>query len=899
MAQEFEIEQEYGRFIPPVVDKAVKKAKEDRLLELEADMVIETEDGGAIVDLGDIEDDIPSEFYDNLAEYMEEDKLKSLADGLLEYIEKDKQAREKRDKQYEEGIKRTGLGNDAPGGADFSGASRVVHPIMAEACVDFAARAIKELFPPTGPVRTKIVGKVTRGKLEKAERKREYMNWQLTSQIKNYRAELEQLLTQLPLGGGQFLKFWYDSRAGRPDCEFVPIDEIYLPYASTNFYTSPRVTHVQDITRFEFDKRVRLGLYRDIDVLAPTLEPEETKAQEASNKVEGKDATAYNEDGLRRVYEIYVYESIDDDDISGGDVAPYIITVDEDKATVLSIYRNWAEDDETFEKLDWLVEFQFIPWRGAYPIGLPQLIGGLSAALTGALRALLDTAHINNSPSLLKLKGTSRGMSGQSRQVDPTELSEIDGPPGVDDIRKMIMAMPFNPPSTVLFQLLDWLTNQAKGVVATAEEKIADANNNMPVGTALALIEQGSITYSAIHSRLHHAQAKCLEILSRLNAQYLSEEQEIEELGELIIKRSDFEGGMDIIPVSDPNIFSEAQRYAQVQAILQLETVSPPGMFNQYNVRHRALSLMHVDDIDDLLPPPPTPTQLNAVAENVAASYGQPLAAFPEQDHLAHIETHLRFLTDPNTGGNPLLSSTVMPIMDHLKQHIIMFYSEAVQNALSAGDAQPGSIREEDNAIAAAAALADGALGEVFAPLSQLFQQALTVMQEQQKSQQAAALQDPSAQAMLQASLAETERKSKDDQTKAQLAQKKQQDEAALELQKQQGEMRVKMDKQQRDSDAKIADLQGRMQDLRVRAAEAAARADAETERLEIQREQQELSHLIQVAQLEQRELELERKAWEFEQKQVLEYARIESQEQQAEENRRAAAQRPQPSKSE
>jgi hypothetical protein len=871
MAEPISIEQEYGRFVPPVVDDAVKKVHEEA--ELEFDSVTETDDGGAIVDIEDAPER-DEDFYENLAEWMPASELSEIATDLLELIEKDKKAREKRDEQYEEGIRRTGMGKDAPGGADFTGASKVVHPIMAEGCVDFASRAIKELFPPSGPVRTKIVGKNTREKLERADRKREYMNWQLTSQIKNYRSELEQLLTQLPLGGGQYLKFWYDERLNRPDCEFVPIDSIYLPFACTNFYSSPRVTHAQDITRFEFEKRVRTGLYRDISAPSPAMIPEQTKSQTATDKVEGKEADAYNEDGLRRVYEVYITRDLKSDDITGGDVAPYIITIDENENTVLSIYRNWEKDDITFEKLDWLVEFSFIPWRGAYPIGLPQLIGGLSAALTGALRALLDTAHINNSPSLLKLKGTGRGMNGQTRQVDPTEVSEIEGPAGVDDVRKIIMAMPFNPPSPVLFQLLDWLTNQAKGVVATAGEKIADATNSMPVGTALALIEQGSITYSAIHARLHHAQAKALEIICRLNRDYLDESQVIEDLGELVIKRTDFEGALDIIPVSDPNIFSEAQRYAQVQAILQLETVSPPDMFSKYAVRRRALSLMHVDDIDEILPPPPAPTEINAVAENVAITYGQPLAAFPAQDHLAHIETHLRFMSDPSTGANPMFAGLLAPLMEHVKQHIILFYSEAVENALKMGGETERDVREQDNAIAVAAALATDTMTELFKEFAQPFNAIMQKIQEQQKSQQDD-IQDPAAKAMLRAALAETERKTKADTAKQQLDAQELQSKTQLDNQKQQLDAKLKMDKQERDTQAKIADLEQKMQELRLKAAEATNNAAAAEQQLALKEEQQDLQHQLDLLAVEREQNELNQRIWEFEQTQALEKQRL------------------------
>lgn len=880
MAEEFSIEQDYGRAIPPIIQKETEKAHEEQ--ELDFADIEETDDGGAIVTLPE-EEEIVSDFYDNLAETMEPSAMRSMALDLLEIIEKDKEARSKRDEQYEEGIRRTGMGKDAPGGAAFTGASRVVHPIMAEACVDFASRAIKELFPPSGPVRTKIIGTSTREKLAKADRKREYMNWQLTCQIKNYRSELEQLLTQLPLGGGQYLKFWYDDRLKRPDCEFVPIDQVYLPYSCTNFYSSPRVTHAQDITKFEFQKRVRTGLYRDVSVIDSTLAPEASRSKTANDKVEGAEESGYNEDGLRRVYEIYVTTEISHDDITNGDTAPYIITIDEYDKSILAIYRNWEENDITFEKLDWIVEFPFIPWRGAYPIGLPQLIGGLSAALTGALRALLDTAHINNSPSLLKLKSAGRGnLNGQSKSVDPTELTEVEGPAGVDDVRKLVMPMPFNPPSTVLFQLLDWLTAQAKGVVSTASEKIADATNSMPVGTALALIEQGSITYSAIHSRLHHAQAKALEIISRLNRQYLDDEQIVADLGGVIISRKDFEGSLDIIPVSDPNIFSEAQRYAQVQAILQLETVSQPNTFNQYAVRRRALSLMHVDDIDEILPPPPTPKEINAVAENVAVTYAQPLAAFPEQDHLAHIETHLNFITDANAGGNPLFSSALIPMMDHVKQHIIMFYANCVDNAIEQGGGLPEKIEDQDSAVAVANILAQEAMESMFAQFKEPFAKAMQAVQQAQQAQQEA-IQDPSAKAMLQAALAETKRKADADKVKAQQDAQKLNAESSLEASRQQSETSLRMQKQQSENAAKEADLQKQMAELQLRQQQAQAQSATQEQQLALKSREQELKHELALAEIERKQLEFQRMVWEFAQKQGLEHRKLDIQENQNE----------------
>jgi len=377
--------------------------------------VIELEDGSVVVNFKPKESPNENpEFYANLAEELDESTLDALAFEYLDLIDVDKQSREQRDKQYEEGLRRTGLGKDAPGGATFDGASKVVHPIMAEACVDFAASSSKELLPPDGIVKSNIKGEADRLKEETADRKVSFLNWQLTEQVPEYRDEMEQLLTQLPLGGSQFLKWRFDTEQRRPTCEWVAIDNILLPYASTNFYTSPRVTEVQDITEDTFLQRVEAGIYRDIDSTYSSDAPitDQTRSQEANDKIEGKQNPSKNVDGLRRVYEITCFIRLDDDDVTDGARAPYILTIDETTSKVVGLYRNWECNDEKLTKLDWYVEFKFIPWRGAYAIGLPHLIGGLSAALTGSLRALLDAAHINNSQTMLMLKGGRIG--GQS-----------------------------------------------------------------------------------------------------------------------------------------------------------------------------------------------------------------------------------------------------------------------------------------------------------------------------------------------------------------------------------------------------------------------------------------------------------------------------------------------------
>jgi hypothetical protein len=737
-------------------------------LEEENQDVEELEDGSAIVTLGEFKG--PEEnpdFYENLAETINLFDLEKIGMRYLDLIEKDKEAREKRDKQYEEGLKRTGLGDDAPGGANFFGASKVVHPIMAEACVDFAARAIKEMFPPDGPVRTKILGDVTDEKTETAERKRDYLNWQLTEQMQEFRDEQEQLLTQLPLGGSQFMKIWYDDKKRRPCAEFVPIDNILLPFAAVNFYTAQRVTEQQDITGWEMQQRIDRGLYRDISLIRASAEPEQTAAEKANNKIEGK-SWDDNEDGLRRVFHIYTWLSIDDDPLTNGDSAPYILMVDELESKVLGLYRNWEEGDESMEKLDWIVEFKFIPWRGAYAVGLPHLIGGLSAALTGALRALLDTAHINNSATMLKLKGAR--ISGASQQIEVTQVTEIESAPGVDDIRKIAMPMPFNPPSQVLFELLGWITTAAKGVVTTAEEKIADAKSTMPVGTTQALIEQGAVVFSSIHARLHESQRRVIGIIGRLNRWYLDEQKRGDMVAELPIKKEDFKRNSDIVPVSDPHIFSETQRVAQMQSVLQLSTQFP-AIFDQRAVVNRMLKQLKIPNVNELIPNASKPAEMNAADENSAMALGRPAFAYPRQDQLAHIQAHLAFALDPALGSNRLIAPKYIPnALEHIKQHMMLWYTSQMSTYVQ-GDTgvQFGKyedsklVKQIDNAVALASTHLSMDTEEVFKGLLPALEQLGQMMQQ---FKPAPPPMDGEAQAVLQASMAETQRRAAEDQAR-------------------------------------------------------------------------------------------------------------------------------------
>ena len=797
--------------------------------------ILEMPDGSAVVAMETVGPEESRDFYANMAETMETYELDRIAMRYIDLLEKDKNAREDRDKQYEEGIRRTGLGKDAPGGANFMGASRAVHPIMAEGCVDFASRAIKEMFPPDGPVRTKIIGDVDDLKQQRAERKRDFLNWQITEQIEEFRDEQEQMLTQLPLGGSQYIKVWYDEQQKRPMIEFLPIDRVILPFAASNFYTAQRAAEVHEITEWEYKRRVSTGMYIDGFSFTSSIEPEQTKAQKANDKIEGK-AFQDNEDGLRKVFHIYTYLEFDDDKHSDGEMAPYIMMVDEQSSKVIGLYRNWEDGDNTMTKLDWIVEFKFIPWRGAFAIGLPHLIGGLSAALTGALRALLDSAHINNAATMLKLKGAK--LSGQTQQVEVTQVAEIEGGPGVDDIRKIAMPMPFNPPSPVLFELLGWLSSAAKGVVTTSEEKIADITSNAPVGTTQALIEQGAAVYSAIHARLHKSQERLIKILCRLNRWHFDEMRKGDIVEDMNIQRDDFNRNTDVIPVSDPHIFSETQRMAQMQSVLQRADKNP-DLYDAKAVEERFLKQLKIPNVSELLRDVPAPEQRTLADENAAMSIGQPAYAYLQQDHIAHIQGHLMFGLDPSFGSNPFIAPQFTHnAIEHIKQHMTLWYLNRMNGYVSnLRGGRPVSNYDNPKLTAIIDQLYASVGQHVALDSEQVFSQILPQIQQlQQIAQQyaPAAVLPPDAQVVKDTSMAETKRKEAKDQQDMQLAQAKLQ----LDMQREQADTQNKGQLEQAKAQADVQRVQAQMQ-IDMQREQAKAQADMQREMAQIQADMQ------------------------------------------------------------
>lgn len=775
--------------------------------------VEDTEDGGAIVKLSNKPLPGDSEFYANLAEDLPEGELAAIGSALCDLVERDKEARKRRDEQYEEGIRRTGLGDDAPGGAAFTGASKVVHPMLTEACVDFSSRVMKEIMPPGGPARQNVVGELTEAKFKKAERLSKFLNWQTTKQMPEFRSELEQMATQMPLGGVQYMKLTWDSRRKKPCPQFISVDDIYLPFSATNFYTADRKTHVQYVTKLEYDRRVRSGMYRDIVLVTNPSTPEVSKSERANDKIEGRDADAYNTDGLRTIYEINAFYDIEDDTEG---TAPYIISIDKQTQTVLSIYRNWEEDDKLMEELVWIIEFPFVPWRGAYPIGLTHMIGGLSAAATGALRALLDSAHINNFPGMLKLKG---GAGGQSDRIDPTEVLEIEGSFSQDDIRKVMMPLPFNPPSQVLYSLLGYLVDAGKGVVRTTFEDLSDNSANVPVGTTMARIEQGMIVFSSIHARVHDAMARVLQVLFRINKFYMEEKEIYDDTGSLLVYRKDFEGPMDVIPVSDPNIYSDAQRFAQIQAIVQ-RADAHPELYNARKIEELLLKQLKVPEGDSLLNPVPEVAEMNAVNENLAATMSRPIAAYPDQEHLAHLQVHLDFMTSPVLGSSRVAAPTAVPILlEHIREHMVLWYVTRMVDVASEAAGQPieklqvKATEEEkkafDRVMAAASQSVIGEINTALQGIPDIINKAIETLQS---------LSPPQTDPAIDTAQKEVDRKAAADQIKAAADQAKMamdQETTKVELQQKVMQLQAELDKeklrQDREDHRQEVELQSRM----------------------------------------------------------------------------------------
>jgi hypothetical protein len=608
-----------------------------------------------------------SNFDANLAEDMSEKELKRSASDLIGFYNTDREARSEWEERYKKGLQTL----EPEGGIEESdeeravrGLSTVVHPMIAEAATQFNARAIAELYPSGGPVKTVIVGDPSEEVEEQGRRVREFMNYQITQEMPEYFPDLDQMLFHLPLVGQTFKKVWWDSNLDRQCSQFVKAEDFVVAPDSKDLKTSNRYTHVIRMPKNDYNRYVESGWYLPTIDKGGDIDP----SGDTIGDIEGVDQYADDaKDEVITLLEMHVYESYEDED---ADVAiPYVVTIDYDNENIVSIRRNWREDDDKKLRRDWFVSYKFLPGLGFYGFGLYHLIGGLGKAATGSLRALLDSAAFANMQGGFKLRGR---VSGGEMQVNPGEFVDLDAT--VDDVNKAIMPLPFKEPSSSLFSLLGFIVDAGQRFASTADLNVGDVNPNAPVGSTVALIEQGSKAFSAIHKRLHYAQGEEFRLLASLNAEYLPEQFTFSLIGgESEVFAADFDDRIDIIPVSDPNIFSTAQRIAQAQAVMQMAQ-SAPDMHDMYEAYKRMYEAIRIPNIDEILKKPEDAPRLDPIDENMSVMYGKPIKAFPDQDHDSHIAVHMQFIQDPSLAGNPGAAAMQPVLIAHIAEHVALLY---------------------------------------------------------------------------------------------------------------------------------------------------------------------------------------------------------------------------------
>ena len=624
------------------------------------------EDGSAIV--GEQEKEIDTSFGGNLAESLDDNTLQEIASELMGKYEEDKDSRKDWEDSYRKGLDLLGLKYDERS-QPFQGASGVTHPMLSESVTQFQAQAYKELLPSGGPVNTQILGKITQQKEEQAQRIKEFMNYQILHVMEEYDPELDQMLFYLPLSGSAFKKIYYDESLERAVSKFVSSDDLYVSYMATDLFSCERITHTIKKTENDILKLQVAGFYRDVDI-KPYTDTDETKAKE--DQVSGvKKSYQQDEYQLLEIHTDLNIEGIDSDD---GIRVPYIVTIDEGSGEVLSIYRNYEEDDPKKKKKQYFTHYKFLPGLGFYGLGLVHMLGGLSRTATSALRQLIDAGTLSNLPAGFKARGLR--IRDDDNPIQPGEFRDVDAPSG--DLRAGLLPLPYKGADPTLFQLLGFVVEAGTRFAAVADQKIGDTvAANAPVGTTMALIERGMRVMSAIHKRLHYAQKIEFNLLAKIFAESLPDRYPYELPSNAIpsIKVQDFSDEIDIIPVSDPNIFSMAQRVTLAQTQLQLAQAAPQ-MHNMYEAYRRMYQALNVKDIDTILPAPQTPKPVDAGIENAGLLMGKPLIAFKGQNHDAHIEAHKAFFNLASVKNNP---QALMTLEAHIMEHVAMRAREQIE----------------------------------------------------------------------------------------------------------------------------------------------------------------------------------------------------------------------------
>lgn len=653
--------------------------------------VTQMEDGGVTVDFGSADPEMgpPIEHAENLAESMDEGDIRMIAEDLVSSFEDDMNTRADWEKAYLQGLDLLGLKIEERT-MPWPGACGVYHPVLTEAVIRFQAQTIMEVLPASGPVRTKIVGKANDELLKQAHRVQEEMNYVVTEKMNDYRSETEQLLFRLPLAGSAFRKVYYDTINKRPAAVFVPAEDFVVAYGTTDLAACPRYTHVTRMYPNELRKLQVSGFYRDIDI--PTPSPDYSTLQRKYDKVKGE-TPSFSDDTRHTILEMCVDLDLPGYENPDGIELPYVVTIEKASREILAIRRNWRENDPSFEKRQYFVHYQYLPGLGFYGTGLIHLIGGIAKSATSILRQLVDAGTLSNLPGGLKARGLR--IKGDDNPIMPGEFRDVDVASG--SIRDSITFLPYKEPSSVLYQLLGNLVDEGRRIGSIAEMDVGDANPEAPVGTTLALLERSMKVMSAVQARVHDSLSREFQLIADVIKEYMGPEYEyvVSENPQQVYSRSeDFDDRVDIIPVSDPNAATMAQKVMQYQAAMQLAQNAPPGMYNMELLHRQMLHALNVQNVDLIIQSQGQAVSMDPVTENQMVMSGKPITVFQQQDHDAHIKVHTAFMQDPIyqqfVSQSPNAQAFVGAMQQHLAEHFAYSYRRQLELKLGVSLPQMG-----------------------------------------------------------------------------------------------------------------------------------------------------------------------------------------------------------------
>jgi hypothetical protein len=674
--------------------------QDDAALEIEVvnpeAVSIETEDGGVLIDFGDsLEDESADDHNANLADFIDETDLMGICLDLVSSFRGDKESRADWERSYVKGLDLLGLKHEERT-QPWDGACGVFHPLLTESVIRFQSQSIQEIFPASGPVKTAIVGKIDEKKTKQAERVQDYLNYLLTEKMTEYRSETEKMLFSLPLAGSAFRKVYYDPNLGRPCSMFVPAEDFVVSYGASDLTTCERSTHVMKKSSNDIRKLQVSGFYRDIDL--PPSAPSTDEIERKYNELTG-DSASYDYDSRHTILEMHVnldlpgFEDMEDDEPTGIHL-PYVVAIDQSSRTILSIRRNWYEDDPLKNKREHFVHYQYMPGLGFYGFGLIHMIGGLAKSATSLLRQLVDAGTLSNLPGGLKSRGLR--IKGDDTPIMPGEFRDVDVPGGA--IRDNIAFLPYKEPSNVLYQLMGDIVEEGRRFASAADVKASDMNGEAPVGTTLAILERSMKVMSAVQARLHASMRVELRLLTGIVRDHGPEAYPYEEDGEPIVVE-DFDNRIDIIPVSDPNAGTMAQRIMQYQAALQL-AAQAPEMYDMPLLHRQMLEVLGIRDADEIVPTDKDMKPTDPVSENMNIINGKPVKAFIYQDHEAHIQTHMAMIQDPSImeimGKSPNAKKAQAELSAHVQEHLAFKYRQDIEKQLGVELPPPDEPMPED-----------------------------------------------------------------------------------------------------------------------------------------------------------------------------------------------------------